>query len=246
MLPYAECVRDIDRLSSVELFVGLDVVWFNYCIIVSVKLMLFYIGAPCEESSSLQITGMATARELKVMIDLVRTAVTVMTERVRIAEERLRKPFMNRTNVYRCEDGRPICYCCLRVGHVAKYCWDRIYSCPHKQPKHSLSPEPSVSGGTSNVDSLGRDVNMLLNELQKITDDLKISRMTPYRAEDIPSLHERATNADTGEHKEMESRTLTPNVIQGRGHCTYAEHRFVGKYPMGNTAQGIIDFRDVT
>ena len=32
---------------------------------------------------------------------------------------------------YRAEDGRPICYCCLRVCHLAKYCHNRMYSCYH-------------------------------------------------------------------------------------------------------------------
>ena len=53
-----------------------------------------------------------------IMIDIV----AEMAERIKSVEERIRNPFANRTNVYRCEDGRPICYCCLRVDHEAKYC----------------------------------------------------------------------------------------------------------------------------
>jgi len=71
------------------------------------------------KSPHLQITGTAATRELQIMIDLVRTAATAMAERMRIAEERLRKSFINRTIVYCCEDGRLIYYCYLRVGHVA-------------------------------------------------------------------------------------------------------------------------------
>ena len=58
-----------------------------------------------------------------------------------VTRDRMRGPFANRTNVYRCEDGHPICYCCLRVGHVAKYFWDRRYSCPHAVVLKASQPE---------------------------------------------------------------------------------------------------------
>ncbi len=52
--------------------------------------------------------------------------------------------FVNRSYKYRTEDGRPICYCCLRVGHIAKYCWDRKFSCVHrKQYQPRVYPEIS-------------------------------------------------------------------------------------------------------
>ena len=70
--------------------------------------------------------------------------VAAMAERVRMAEEKARNTFQNRTNIYRCEDGRLICYCCLRVGHVAKYCWDRRYSSSHASFRDQIPlPEPS-------------------------------------------------------------------------------------------------------
>ena len=72
--------------------------------------------------------------QFKVLVlDMVSTICAEMAERVRLAEEKASNFFVNRTNVYRAEDGRPICYCCLRVGHVAKYCWDRRYSCHHNR-----------------------------------------------------------------------------------------------------------------
>ena len=59
-----------------------------------------------------------------ILIDIV----AAMAKRVRMAEEKAGNTFQNRTNTYRCEDGRSIRYCCLRIGHVAKYRWDRRYS----------------------------------------------------------------------------------------------------------------------
>ena len=52
--------------------------------------------------------------------------------------------FVNKSNKYRNEDGRPICYCCPRVRHIAKYCWDRKFSCVHrKQYQPRVYPEIS-------------------------------------------------------------------------------------------------------
>ena len=68
-----------------------------------------------------------------IVLDVVRNVVIAMDERVKAAEEHAQNYFAYHTNIYRCEDGRPICYCCLRVGHVMKYCRDRMYSCPHNK-----------------------------------------------------------------------------------------------------------------
>ena len=118
-----------------------------------------------------------------IVIDIV----AAMAEKVRNAEEGTKNLFQNRTNIYRCEDGRPICYCCLRVGHVAKYCWDRRYSCPHASVMKPFQQEPSPPHAFVDVQSLGRDVDKLVKELQRITKDLELSRTTPFRAEDIPT-----------------------------------------------------------
>ena len=137
------------------------------------------IGAPLRRSPPSD--GMISIEDFKsIVLDIV----AAMAERVRVTEERAGNYFQDRTNIYRCEDGRPICYCCLRVGHVAKYCWDRRFSCPHTsfdQPTR----EPSFPGASVDVESLGRDVNRLLNELQGITRDLELSNTMPFRAEDM-------------------------------------------------------------
>ena len=115
-----------------------------------------------------------------IIIDIVQA----MAERVRVAEEKAGNCFLGRTDIYRCEDGRPICYCCLRVGHVAKYCWDRKYACPHasfdQQTVEQSSPSASVD-----FESLERNVKRLLNEVKGITRDLELSNTTPFRAEDL-------------------------------------------------------------
>jgi len=131
------------------------------------------------------------------------TVFTTLCERLTAAEERLRYPFANRTNIYRCEDGRPICYCCPRVGHVAKYCWDRRYSCPHNWPNYT--EETPLSMVSVDLDSLERDVNKMLKELQGITHDLKLSR-TPFRAGSVEDRTEEAA-----EHcKETDNFAVNP------------------------------------
>ena len=47
--------------------------------------------------------------------------------------------------------------------------------------------EPSPPYAFVDVQSLGRDVDKLVKELQRITKDLELSRTTPFRAEDIPT-----------------------------------------------------------
>ena len=101
------------------------------------KTVLFYIGAVTRGSE--EGRTMVTLESLEefqnfksCILDAFSAVVTQCLDRIRLAEEENRiNPFINRTNVYRAEDGRPICYCCLRVGHVAKYCHDRMYSCYH-------------------------------------------------------------------------------------------------------------------
>ena len=157
--------------------------------------------------------GMISIQDVKsVIIDIV----AAMAEMVRVAEEKVRNCFLGRTNIYRCEDGRPICYCCLRVGHVAKYCWDKKYACPHAsfdQP----TIEQSSPGASVDVESLERDIKRLLNEVQGITRDLELSNTTPFRAEDLrveTGAMERSPQVST-QCPTME-RPNIPEMKQGR------------------------------
>ena len=134
------------------------------------------------------------------------TDFAVIYERLKAAEKRLRHPFADRTNIYRCEDGRPICYCCLRVGHVAKYCWDRRYSCPHNRPQYA--PETSVPVVPVDLESLERDVNGLLKELHGITQDLELSWTTPFQAGAVDDR----TGEATDQCKETENLAVNPDT----------------------------------
>jgi len=135
--------------------------------------------------------GMISVEDFKsIMIDII----TAMVERVGVAEEKVGNCFRDRTNIYGCEDDRPICYCCLRVGYVAKYCWDRRYSCPYASvPTNVPTPWMFQQHDSFDVQSLGRDVDKLLKELQGITKELELSQTAPFQAEDISSAPERVT-----------------------------------------------------
>jgi len=178
-----------------------------------------------------------------VMIDII----TTMVERVRVAEEKVGNCFRDRTNIYRCEDGRPICYCCLRVGHVAKYCWDRRYSCLHAtQMDHRAPPESSLERDYADLQSLGRDADKLLKELEGVAEDVRLSRTAPFRAEDIGSTHEHKTGEqDEVACVEASSHTLTCGVQwPGGRHLVDAE--LLPIYHVKNIGLGVTDFRDVT
>ena len=117
--------------------------------------------------------------QFKVLVlDMVSTICAEMAERVRLAEEKASNFFVNRTNVYRAEDGRPICYCCLRVGHVAKYCWDRRYSCRHNReelPVMKVFPpvvaalDVTVRDSEKISQTLLEDLKRTLREVQETT-----------------------------------------------------------------------------
>ena len=169
-----------------------------------------------------------------VIIDIV----AEMAQRIKSAEERVRNPFVNRTNVYRCEDGRPICYCCLRVGHVAKYCWDRRYSRPHVSVKNPPTPEQFPQHDSLDVQSLGRDVDRLLKELQRIANDVELLRTPPFRAEGVPRIPDSVTEEDVRQCKVTEPVKMTPNAYQ---RCpNYAERPFVRMCQPGHTAPNVI------
>ena len=117
--------------------------------------------------------------QFKVLVlDMVSTICAEMAERVRLAEEKASNFFVNRTNVYRAEDGRPICYCCLRVGHVAKYCWDRRYSCNHNReelpvmevfPSAVAALDVTVRDSEEISQTLLEDLKRTLREVQETT-----------------------------------------------------------------------------
>ena len=175
-----------------------------------------------------------------IVLDVVRNVVIAMDERVKAAEERAQNPFAYRTNIYRCEDGRPICYCCLRVGHVAKYCRDRMYSCPHNKAMEMLPVAPPVPNGNFDIQSLGRDMDTLLTELKQIANALKLSRTTPCRAEEIPSTLACSLTDKTDQVgcMEMRSKTMNYGVRCPRG--TYLDDaERVPIYHTKNAAEGI-------
>ena len=178
---------------------------------------------------------------------VLKAVVVAMVERVKEAEERNQNSFVDRTNIYRCEDGRPICYCCLRVGHVAKYCWDRRYSCLHAtHMDHRAPPEPSLQRDHVDLQSHGRNLDKLLKELEGIAQDLRLSRTAPFRAEDIGCTHEHKTGEqDEVARVEASSHTLTFGVQwPGGRHLVDAEHLPICH--VKNIEPGVTDFRDVT
>ena len=182
-----------------------------------------------------------------VFLDIFRTVVGTMAERVRAAEEALRNPFVNRTDIYRCEDGRPICYCCLKVGHVAKYCWNRRYSCFHVSlMDHRTPPEPSPQRDHIDVQSLERDVNKLLKELQRITRDLEFSRTTHARAKDIPPTSEYLTDdKDQVGCVNMRSQAMTYGV-RWPERCRFVDAKCLPACIARNIEPCINDYHDIT
>ena len=150
--------------------------------------------------------------------DLICSVVAVVNERINVTERKSQNPFANRTNIYRCEDGRPICYCCLRVGHVAKYCWDRKYSCPHTPFVfvHQPAPEQSPSSAPIDVESFERDVNKLLNELQGITHDLELSNKAPFRVKDLQGRTERTVVRSEGTEKTPQCLAMEKGEIPAK------------------------------
>jgi len=178
---------------------------------------------------------------------VLKAVVVAMVERVKEAEERNQNSFVDRTNIYRCEDGRPICYCCLRVGHVAKYCWDRKYTYPHAtHMDHKAPPESSLERDHVDLQSLGRDLDKLLKELEGIAQDLRLSRTAPFRAEDIGCTKEQKTGEqDEAACVEASSHTLTCGVQwPGGRHLVDADHLPI--CDVKDIGPGVTDFRDVT
>ena len=176
-----------------------------------------------------------------ILIDIV----TEVATRIKSAEERIRNPFRNRTNVYRCEDGRPICYCCLRVGHVATYCWDRNFSCSHVSFVGSSPPASSVPVASIHVPSLGRDLNQSLADLKGIANELKLKR-TSVRTETWENTPASIEHEDTTESNGIKVLPMSTDGHWEKDHCsTFAECPVVNMSQAMNTRLAL-DFRDVT
>ena len=159
----------------------------------------------------------------------------------------MRSPFANRTNVYRCEDGRPICYCCLRVGHVAKYCWDRRYSCPHAAVLIASQPEQAPKCDFVDVQALGRDVDNLVKELQGITVELELSRAKPFRAEDFPTTTEGVVTDEKDQVEWLEKGSPIMNYgVQWPRRRSFDNADHLSMYNSRNIVSGIVGTRDVT
>ena len=176
-----------------------------------------------------------------IVIDIV----TDVAERIKSAEERIQNPVRNRTNVYRCEDGWPICYCCLRVGHVAKYCWDRNFSCSHVSFVGSPPPASSVPVASINVPSLGRDLNQSLADLKGIANELKLTRPS-VRTETWENTPVSIEHEDTTESKGIKLLPTSTDGLWEKEQCsTFIECPVVNMSQAMNTRPAL-DFRDVT
>ena len=79
---------------------------------------------------------------------------------------------------------------------MAKYCWDRRYSCTHVSVPNPPMPEEFLQHDSLDVQSLGRDVDRLLKELQRIANDLELLQTTPFQAEGVPKIPECITEGD--------------------------------------------------
>ncbi len=85
-----------------------------------------------------------------------------------------RRQFAIRTNIYRAEDGRPICYCCLKVGNVAKYCWNRKFSCQHfRQSYDAIFTGNSSASDTFVVASLTDDTDRKIMTQREFEEKMK-------------------------------------------------------------------------
>ena len=120
---------------------------------------------------------------------------------------------------------------------MAKYCWDRRYSCPHITVKNPHTPEQFPQHDSLDVQSLGRDVDRLLTELQRIANGVGLLRTTPFRAEGVPRVPDNITEEDVRKRKETELLTSMPNANQRSPN--YAERPFVRMCQPGHTAPNI-------
>ena len=214
--------------------------------------MLFYIGAPTRDELMPSGGNMICISDFKeFVIDVVSSVISTMNERIRLAEENARNPFVNRTTIYRTEDGQPICYCCLRVGHVAKYCWDRKYSCSHV-PSHDLpQAETFAPVAAYDVEHLGKDMNQLVEELRNIAHDMdqpRPSLMLEARTESQSPDTSDETPVLGGEQMINVPRDY-PNFIVGRGKSPKFCDTISSPFPHFGTAKstsGILGLVDIT
>ena len=109
---------------------------------------------------------------------------------------------------------------------------------------HRAPPESSLERDYADLQSLGRDADKLLKELEGVAEDVRLSRTAPFRAEDIGCTHEHKTGKqDEVSCVEASSPTLTCGV-QWPGGRHDAEHLPI--YHVKNIGLGVTDFRDVT
>ena len=159
--------------------------------------------------------------------DLIISTVVAMAERTESAQRSSQSPFYNRTNIYRCEDGRPICYCCLRVGHVAKYCWDRKYSCNHVLSDDLPRPLEHVIPSKDDKDVSGIDINELLKKLQGMIKELE-QLTSSYVQEPTDKTQDRLTQVRRQDDVMLGSPVFAPDFSWNgqSSHYLYDHHHF--------------------
>eukprot|EP00112_Aurelia_sp_Birch-Aquarium-sp1_P001717 Seg1187.4 transcript_id=Seg1187.4/GoldUCD/mRNA.D3Y31 product="hypothetical protein" protein_id=Seg1187.4/GoldUCD/D3Y31 len=107
------------------------------------------------------------------MLDIILSIVKEFSRHMsQIQSENKNNQFSNRTTVYRTDDGQPICYCCLKVGHVAKYCRHRLYSVPHNL--NLKPPKQKVDFYVTSVEAVHKNVSLNDNyETERIDKDMQ-------------------------------------------------------------------------
>ena len=184
--------------------------------------------------------------------ELIISVVAAMTERIKMEGKGVHSPFANRTNIYRCEDGRPICYCCLRVGHVAKYCWDRRYSCHHLSAADPPHHETFAPVAAADIRSLRKDLDCLLLDLDRIVAETEQIR-APFLPQPLEETTEYVQNGQDAVLQNREYDMITaPIDVSFKGtsrrpsDCTCGERRGYCANRGGDAQSGTITLLDIT
>ena len=112
-----------------------------------------------------------------------------------------------------------------------------VFLSPCISVKNPPTPEQFPQHDSLDVQSLGRDVDRLLKELQRIANDVELLRTPPFRAEGVPRIPDSVTEGDVRKCKEIEPLKSTPNAYR---RCpSYAEHLVVRMCQPGHTAPSI-------